>query len=163
MEKGVGRGFFVTAASNSPNLVQFAAKAVMAMSRRIGPEATLRQLCKDSRSDLAIIEIEEMRHVLIENINLMASKPTNAAQAFAIDYIAFQQDWCDQMMATQHIPVKVILAKEDPTIDVSAIPQYQEAFPWIDFEIVENAGLALMYQRYQQLIPLMAEAAKRAL
>lgn len=161
--KGRWQRFFVTAACNSPSLAQFAAKAVMAMSRRIGPEAMLYQLCKESPADLAIIEREEMRQVLVENLNLMASKSTNAGQAFAMDYIAFQQDWSDCMMATQHIPVKMFIASEDPTNDIGALPQYRKAFPWVEFEIVENAGLALMYQKPQKLISLMAEAAKRAI
>lgn len=161
---GAGRWqkFFVSAARNSPHLVRFASKAVMAMCKRIGPEAMLRQLCKDSPSDLALLETEEMKQVLVANISLMAGKSTNAARAFAMEYIAFQQDWSDRIVATRHIPVKIFLAQEDPTIDLSSIPKLQEAYPWMKFEVVRKAGLALIYQKPEKLIPLMAEAAKRA-
>lgn len=161
---GTGRWqrFFVSTARNSPHLVQFASRAVMAMCKRIGPEPMLRQLCKDSPSDLALLETEEMKQILVANISLMAGKSTNAARAFAMEYIAFQEDWSDRMMATRHIRVQIILAEEDPTFDLSTIPKFQEAYPWIEIEVVRNAGLALMYQEPEKLIPLMAEAAKRA-
>lgn len=161
---GAGRWqkFFVSTARNAPHLVRFASKAVMAMCKRIGPEAMLRQLCKDSPSDLALLETEEMKQVLVANIRLMAGESTNAARAFAMEYIAFQEDWSDRVLATRHIPVQIFLAEEDPTIDISLIPKLQEAYPWMKFEVVPNAGLALIYQKPERLIPLMAEAAKRA-
>ena len=64
-------------------------------------------------------------------------------------------------MTTRHIPVRIFLAEVDPTIDLSAMPKLQAAYPWIEFEIVRNAGLALMFQKPEKLIPLMAEAANR--
>lgn len=161
---GAGRWqkFFVSTARNSPHLVRFASKAVMAMCKRIGPEAMLRQLCKDSPADLALLEREEMKQILVANIRLMAGEATNAARAFAMEYIAFQEDWSDSVVATRHIPVQIFLAEEDPTVDIGSIPKLQEAYPWMEFEVVPNAGLALIYQKPEKLIPLMAEAAKRA-
>lgn len=161
---GAGRWqrFFVSTARNSPHLVQFASKAVMAMCKRIGPQAMLRQLCKDSPSDLALLETEEMRQVLVANISLMAGKSTNAARAFAREYIAFQEDWSDRVMASRDMRVQIFLAQEDPTIDLGSLPKLQEAYPWMEFEVLSNAGLALIYQKPEKLIPLMAEAAKRA-
>jgi DNA-binding CsgD family transcriptional regulator/pimeloyl-ACP methyl ester carboxylesterase len=161
---GAGRWqrFFVTTARNSPHLAQFASHAVMAMCKRIGPDAMLRQLCKDSPADLALLENEEIRRVLAANLSLMAGKSTNAARAFAMEYIAFQADWSDLVMATRPIPVQLFLAQEDPTIDLNAIPKFQQSYPWIAFEVVQDAGLALTFQHPEKLIPLMAKAASRA-
>ncbi|MFK7791542.1 MAG: LuxR C-terminal-related transcriptional regulator [Devosiaceae bacterium] len=161
---GAGRWqkFFVTTARNSPHLVQFASKAVMAMCKRIGPEAMLRQLCKESPCDVALLETEEKRQVLVANISLMAGKTTNAASAFAKEYIAFQEDWSDRVMATRDMRVQIFIAQEDPTIDLSSLPQLQEAYPWMEFEVVPDAGLALIFQKPEKLIALMAQAAKRA-
>lgn len=160
--EGRWQRFFVSMAQKAPHMVQFASKALMAMSRRIGPEAMLRQLCKDSPADLALLNIEEMKQILVANINLMASESTNAAGAFAMEYIAFQEDWSDRVMTTQTMPVQIFLADEDPTVDLTAIPKLQEAYPWINIEVVQNAGLALIYQQFDVLIPLMADAAKSA-
>ncbi|MHA7852848.1 bifunctional helix-turn-helix transcriptional regulator/alpha/beta hydrolase [Roseovarius sp.] len=162
---GVGRWqrFFVSTARDAPHLAQFASRAVMAMSRKIGPEAMLRTLCKHSPADLALLDNEEMKQVLVANISLMSGKSTNAARAFAMEYIAFQEDWTDLVRATQQIPVQLFLAEEDPTIDLGAIPAFQNAYPWIGFEVVNGAGLALTFQKAEKLIPLIAEAAKRAI
>lgn len=160
---GTGRWqrFFVSTARHAPHMAQFASRALMAMSKRIGPEAMLRQLCKDSQSDTALLENEEMRQILVANISLMAGKSTNAARAFAMEYIAFHEGWSDLMTATRQIPTQIVIAEEDPTVDLSMIPNLQEAYPWIGFEIVSGAGLALIYQKPEKLISLMAETAKR--
>ena len=134
----------------------------MAMCKQIGPEAMLRQLCKDSLSDLALLEVDEMKQVLVANISLMAGKSTNAARAFAMEYIAFQKDWSGQVMATRHIPVRIFLAEEDPTMDLSALPKLKTIYPWIEFDVMAQAGLALMFQKYNELVPVIAEAAARA-
>ena len=165
-ENVVGKGrwqqFFVATARNAPGLVEFASKAVMAMCKRIGPEAMLRQLCKDSTADLALLEDDGVRAVLEANVSLMAGKDTNAARAFAKEFIAFQIDRSLEIAATQAVPVQVFLADEDPTFDLSAIPALQTAYPWMAFEVLHNAGLALMYQAPERLIAEMAKAAKGA-
>lgn len=160
--EGRWQGFFVSMAQKAPHMVQFASRALMAMSRRIGPEAMLRQLCRDSPSDLALLENEEMKQILVANINLMAAKSTNAAGAFAREYIAFQEDWSDRVMATSNIPVQIFIAEEDPTVDLDSIPRLRRAYPWIEINVLKNAGLALIYQKPEKLIPLMAQAAKNA-
>jgi len=160
--EGRWQGFFVSMAQKAPHMVQFASRALMAMSRRIGPEAMLRQLCRDSPSDLALLENEEMKQILVANINLMAAKSTNAAGAFAREYIAFQEDWSDRVLATSNIPVQIFIAEEDPTVDLDSIPRLRRAYPWIEIEVLKNAGLALVYQKPEMLIPLMAQAAKNA-
>lgn len=160
--EGRWQRFFVSMAQKAPNMVQFASKALMAMSRRIGPESMLRQLCKDSPADLALLETEETKQVLIANINMMAAKSTNAAGAFAMEYTAFQVDWSDRVLATKNMPVQIFLATEDPTVDLDSVPKLRAVYPWINIEVLENAGLALMYQRSEMLIPLMAKAAMSA-
>jgi pimeloyl-ACP methyl ester carboxylesterase len=159
---GLWQKFFVSAAQKSPHLVDFASSAVMAMSKRIGPEAMLRKLCKDSPADLALLETDEFKQVLVANIELMAGKSANSARAFAREYSAFQQDWSDRVPATAHIPVRVFLAEEDPTVDLAALPMLKAAYPWMQVDVLANAGLALVFQHPETLIPIMAEAARRA-
>ncbi|KMW59880.1 Transcriptional regulator, LuxR family/hydrolase, alpha/beta fold family [Candidatus Rhodobacter oscarellae] len=157
---GQWQRFFVWAARHNPGLARFAAKAVMMMAKRIGPEAMLRKLCQDSPADLMLLETDEVRQILVANLELMAGPSTNAAQAFAMEYVAFHADWSHLMQRMRHIPVRVYIAEQDPTIDINAISALRTAYPWMHFEIVPNAGLALMYQQHDKLIPILAEAAR---
>lgn len=91
----------------------------------------------------------------------MAEKSTNAAGAVAMECTAFQVDWSDRVIATQNIPVQIFLAEKDPTVDVGAVPKLREAYPWIKIDVLQNTGLALIYQKPEKFILLMAEAAKR--
>jgi len=36
------------------------------------------------------------------------------------------------------------------------------AYPWMQVDVLANAGLALVFQHPETLIPIMAEAARRA-
>ncbi|MFK7877574.1 MAG: LuxR C-terminal-related transcriptional regulator [Paracoccaceae bacterium] len=154
--------FFVWTARHNPKLVHFASKAVMMMSKRIGSKAMLMQICKDSPADLALLELDDVKIVLIANLDLMAGPSSHAARAFAMEYIAFHQDWSGLMKNMRQIPIHIYTAEQDPTINLSELEKLRPAYPWITFEVVPNAGLALMYQAPTLLIPALAEAAKRA-
>lgn len=153
--------FFASTARHAPQMAEFASKALMSMCKRIGPSAMLYKLCKDSPADLALLKNEEMCQILEANIGLMAGDTSNAARAFAMEFIAFHQDWSGRMETIRDIPVKIIIAHEDPTIDLSLIPKIEAAYPWIDVEIVPEAGLALVYQKPEKIISLMSESARR--
>ena len=160
--EGAGRWqrFFVWTARHNPRLIEFASNALMMMTKRIGAEAMLHKLCKDSPADLALLEATEIKQILIANLDLMAGPTTNAGRAFAMEYTAFHTDWSPLMESMRHIPVQIFIAAEDPTIDIFAIGELRGAYPWIKFEIIPNAGLALIYQEPTKLISVLAEAAK---
>lgn len=162
--EGSGRWqrFFVWAARYNPRLVEFASQAVMMMAKRIGPEAMLLKLCKDSPADLALLEIPEVKQILMANLELMAGPTTNAARAFAMEYSAFHTDWSHLMHSMRPIPVQIYIAEEDPTIGINALDELREAYPWIKFEVIPNTGLALIYQEPEKLISILAEVAKLA-
>lgn len=162
--EGAGRWqkFFVWTAKHNPKLTQYSANAVMAMSRRIGAEAMLQRLCKDSPADLAILNDPQAKKVLEANIGYMSGKTTNAGQAFAKEYIAFQDDWSAHVLATKDIPVEIFIANEDPTVNPAEVSKLQEAYPWMEFEILQDTGLALMYQKPELLIGKMADYALQA-
>lgn len=154
--------FFVSAARYNPGLLAFASNAVFAMSRRIDHETMLRRLCKDSPADLAVIDIPDIREALVANVAFMAKGSPNIGRAFAMEFLAFQADWSADVAAAQKVPFQSFVAREDPTIDLKQLPMLQRAYPWITFETVENAGLALMFQHYRQLVPFFAAAAMAA-
>ena len=160
---GAWQRFFVSIASKAPQLAEFAAAAVMTMSRRIGPQAMLQKLCKDSAADTALLADPIVAPVLEANIALMSEKTSFSARAFSREYIAFQTDWSGLVADARQVPTRVVLATEDPTFDRAILPKLSAAYPWIPFETVENAGLALLYEQYQDLIPIMGKAARSAL
>lgn len=162
--EGAGRWqrFFVWTARHNPKLVEFASNAVMMMTKRIGSDAMLHKICKDSPADLALLEVTEIKQILIANLELMAGPSTNAARAFAMEYTAFHTDWSHLMQSLRHVPAQIFIAEEDPTIDIFALGELRSAYPWIKFEVIPNTGLALIYQEPKKLISILAEAAKSA-
>ena len=156
---GAWQRFFMSTAKFAPQLVHFGSKAAVAMGKRMGMEAMHRKLCKDSPADLALLDDEEIRPVVLNNSSMVASPDTNAAQAFAMEYIAIEQDWSEKMLAIRDTPTRILFAEQDPTVDLQFTEQIRAAYPWIDLQVIEGTGQFLIFQKYQDLIPLMAQAA----
>lgn len=157
---GAWQKFFVAAACKAPKVTEFAASAVMAMSRRIGPKAMLQSLCKESAADLALLTVPEVAVVLEANIALMSDKSSASARAFANEYVAFQSNWSQSVPGNGDVPTRIIIADQDPTFDLAQLPKLAAAYPGIRFEVQKDAGLALLYQHYEHLIPKLAFAAQ---
>ena len=160
--RGRWQQFFVSAARNNPQLLTFASNAVMAMSRRVSPETMLTRLCKDSPADLEVLQTPDIREALIANIEMMAHGSPHIGPAFAREYLAFESDQSAEIACTKTLPIKIIIADQDPTIDLRQVPLLEAAYPWMSFEIIQNAGLALLFQNYPSFVPVFADAAARA-
>ena len=156
---GAWQRFFMSTAKFAPQLVHFGSKAAVAMGKRMGMEVMHRKLCKDSPADLALLEDDEIRPVVLHNSSMVASPDTNAAQAFAMEYIAIEEDWSERMYAVQDTPIRILFGEQDPTIDLTYVEHIRTAYPWIDLQVIEGTGQFLIFQKYQDLIPLFAKAA----
>lgn len=158
---GSWQRYFMSTAKYAPKLVHFGAKAGVAMGKRIGLEAMYKQVCKNSPTDLAMLDIDEMRAVLLANNSLVVGKDTDVSQAFAMEYIAMETDWSAKLIATRETPIQILLGEEDPTVDPASVPQIRAAYPWIDVKVVPGTGQTLLFQKYRDLIPIFAQAARR--
>ncbi|MEP6067724.1 MAG: LuxR C-terminal-related transcriptional regulator [Paracoccaceae bacterium] len=158
--RGAWQKFFVGAARKAPKVTEFAATATMAMARRIGAKSMLRSLCKDSTADLALLEDPDVSSVLEANIALMSDKSSSSARAFANEFVAFQGDWSDLVQVARAIPTKIFIADQDPTFDLDLLPELETAHPEFEYQVLRQAGLALTYQHFKTLIPILAVAAR---
>lgn len=154
--------FFLSTAKHAPHLLTFTAKAVMAMGRRVGMVEFFRQMMKDSPADVAMIDDPDIYPVLKAIGDLISSEHSNIAQAYTMELLAAEQDWSHLMIAAKHTPTWFVNGLDDPSLDATSIAQYREHYPWIDIEVVPKGGQFTLYQRYNDLIPRIAKAAKAA-
>ena len=63
------------------------------------------------------------------------------------------------MHQTQHVPAWYVSGIQDPLGDPATVAAYRETFPWIDIDVLEGAGQLLFFQKFQELIPRIAESA----
>ena len=156
--------FFLSTAKHSPSLLDFTAKAAFALARRIGPRAMFTNMNKGSEADHRLMSdpvTQPIMHMAASEI--LFTDESDAAQAFAMETLATEADWSDRMHAAKDTPIWAINGAQDPAVDMSTIAEYREAYPWITFEVVDDAGQMLMFQKYEMLIPRLAQAARRAL
>jgi len=132
------------------------------MARRVGLVEMFRQLNHSSPADLAMLNDEELLKVLVANAELVAGKNTNVAQAYAMELLQTESDWSEIMMAAQETKTWFISGAEDPAADMATIAEYRENYPWVEIEVIQDAGQLLIYQHHEMVIPRLAEAAKRA-
>ncbi len=154
--------FFLSTAKHAPHLLNFTSKAAVAMAKRIGVEEMFRQMNHGSPSDMALLQDKAAHKVLFANADLVAGKDTNISQAYAMELLATERDWTDILLAAKGTPTWFVNGGEDPSSDMATIAEYREAYPWIEIEVIPNAGQLLIYQHYGTVLPKLAAAAKRA-
>lgn len=154
--------FFLSTAKHAPHLLKFTAKAAIAMCKRIGVTEMYHHMNKSSAADMALIEDPHTHAVLIANAELSASATTDISQAYAMELLVSERPWSELMHQAKHIKTWFINGIEDPSTDTATIAEYREAYPWIDIEVMQNAGQMLIYSKFKEVIPRIAEAAKAA-
>lgn len=154
--------FFLSTAKHAPHLLSFTAKAAMAMARRIGVVAMFQHMQKDSPPDMALYDNKPLVAVMTANAELVAGKTTLAAQAYTMELLASEAPWDHLLIQAKDIPIRFINAAQDPAIDVATVAQFRDKYPWIDIEVIPDAGQMLIYQKFRDVIPILAEAAKAA-
>lgn len=154
--------YFLSTAKHAPHLLHFSAKAAVAMAKRVGPVEFFRQVNQSSTADQALLKDPELLKVLIANGELVVGKTTNLARAYAMELLVAEADWTDIVVAAKPTPTWFVNGGEDPASDIATIAECREAFPWIDIEVIANAGQMLIFQHFESVIPKLAAAARRA-
>ena len=154
--------FFLSTAKHAPHLLKFTTKAAVAMTKRIGVEEMFRQMNCRSDADMALFQDEELVRVMSANAQLVAGKDTNVAQAYTMEIIETESDWSHLMLNCTDTKIRFINGGQDPAVDVATIAEYRDVYPWIDIEVIPDAGQMLIYQHYENLIPRIADAAMSA-
>lgn len=154
--------FFLSTAKHAPHLLTFTAKAVFSMARRLGAEGMFRQINQRSSADIGLAEDLTLRPVLLANADLIVGKNTNPVQAYTSEILATEEDWSELMHNCAGTKMWCVNGAQDPATDVATIAEYREAYPWIDIEVIPEAGQLLIFQHYADLIPRIATAARAA-
>ncbi len=117
---------------------------------------------KGSPADMALLKDPETLPILVANGELLASKTSNVAQFFAMGILQTERDWSDLILDAKATPTWFVNGIEDPTLDMATIAEYRETYPWIDIEVVPDAGQLMLYKHFENLIPRLANAAQNA-
>ena len=116
---------------------------------------------KGSAADLSVVANKELAATLLEASKLAVDDDTHAAFAYARELLETESDWADRVEVARSTPTWFVSGLQDPLGDAATIAAYRERFPWINIEVVEDAGQLLFFQQYKNLIPRFAEATQR--
>lgn len=155
--------FFLSTAKHAPHLLKFTAKAAVALAKRIGLTEMFRQMNQRSAADMALLDVDDLRPVLLANAELVAGKTSDVSQAYTMEILATEADWSGLMRKCSDIKTWFVNGAEDPATDIATIAEYREAYPWIEVEVIADAGQLLIFQHFEDLIPRIAKAAKSSL
>lgn len=153
--------FFLSNARYAPHLLYFTSKAGFTLARKLGREKMFQTIHKGSPADLSVIYNAELAPTLLEASKLAVDEDTHAAFAYARELLETESDWSERVEAARNTPVWFVNGLQDPLGDAATIAAYRERFPWINIEVVEDAGQLLFFQKYRDLIPRFSEAASR--
>ncbi|OJI94493.1 hypothetical protein LY10_01468 [Planktotalea frisia] len=159
---GAWHRFFTSTARHAPHLLHFTIKAAMSLSRRVGVKTMYFKTQQGSPADMELDKDQALVDVLVSNCELLMGKERDGAQAYVMEMLACESPWADLLRATQKTKTWFVNGVEDPVVDVATVAEYREAYPWIEIEVVQNAGQMLLYQHFEMLLPRVAKAAHEA-
>lgn len=151
--------FLLSTARHAPHLVYFAAKAAFTLARKIGRDQMFRNVHRHSPSDLALLEDPNIFPTLLESSTISLSDDKHAAFAYAKELFENETDWSELVQPPLAVPAWFVSGMQDPLGDPVTIASYREAYPWIEIEVIEDAGQLLFFQQFEYLIPRIAESA----
>jgi DNA-binding NarL/FixJ family response regulator/pimeloyl-ACP methyl ester carboxylesterase len=154
--------FFLSTAKHAPHLLKFTSKAGVALAKRIGPLEMFRQMNQRSQADVAMLDDPHLVQVLTANAELVVGKTTDISQVYAMEILVSEVDWTEIILKAKGTPTWFINGADDPATDMPTIAEYRETYPWIEIDVIANAGQMLIYQHYDTVIPRLAAAAKQA-
>lgn len=162
-QMGKWHRFFLSTAKHSPHLLYFTTKAAFSLARKVGVMQMFQNLNSRSAADTGISRFPELAAIMEKAASeLIAGENADAAQAYAMEVLTTETDWSDRMLAAKDVPIWSVNGNEDPALSMSTIEEYKELYPWMTFEVIQNAGQMLMFQHPALLIPRIAAAAQRA-
>lgn len=152
--------FLLSNARYAPHLLYFTTKAAFALARKVGREKMFLNIHRDSPADLSVANDPELAPTLLEASRLTIDDDTHAAFAYAHELLETESDWSERVEAARDTPIRFVSGLQDPLGDAATVAAYRDRFPWIDIDVVEDAGQLLFFQKYRDLVPDFARAAQ---
>ncbi|MCR5856676.1 alpha/beta fold hydrolase [Mesorhizobium sp. J428] len=135
----------------APRLMHFILKAGFALARRMGKDAFFRRINAGSPADLAAFDDPEIREAILVGSTVSLSPDHSAHEAVARECIDSEIDWSDRLR-TCTVPIRLLQGADDPQAHPDTVREWQQSFPNLDIEIVEDAGQLLFFQHWRRVL-----------
>ncbi|ARE38845.1 Transcriptional regulator, LuxR family/hydrolase, alpha/beta fold family [Rhodovulum sp. P5] len=151
--------FVVGTARYTPSLIPLVARGGFHFAARIGREEFVRQVYGSSRPDVAVMADATAREAILTGTRVAVSPRHLAHRAYAQEMCEFARgDWKRAVQATRDtIPVRFINGATDPIAPPETVAEFREDYPWITFEVHEDAGQFIFFSHWSRLFPALAD------
>ncbi len=162
-QMGKWQRFFLSTGKHSPHLLDFTTRAAFSLGRKIGAQAMFATMNKRSAADFRLSQDQTTFPIMAQAAEeLLYGENTDASQAYVMEVLVSEADWSDRLHAAKAVPICSLNGAQDPSLDMSVIAAYREQYPWMSFEVFEDAGQMLIFQKPDLIIPRLAASAHAA-
>lgn len=149
--------FVVGTAHYTPALIPLVARGGFHYAARIGREEFVRQVYGDSPPDVRVLNDAAARDSILTGTRIALSPRHLAHRAYAQEMREFALgDWKSAVEATRnHLPVHFVNGATDPIAPPDTVQEFREDYPWIAFEMHEDAGQFIFFSHWQRLFPAL--------
>jgi len=153
--------FVVGTARYTPSLIPLVVRGGFNFAARIGREEFVRQVYGSSPPDLAVMNDPAAREAILAGTRVAVSPRHLAYRAYAQEMREFARgEWKPAVEATRNrLPVYFINGTTDPIAPPETVEEFREDYPWITFELHEDAGQFVFYSHWPRLFAALAETA----
>ena len=145
------------AARFTPRVFPFFIKAGFHFAKRLGKRGFLEVVYADSPGDMATISDPEALEALVVGSEVALGHGTSAHRAFALHVIAYAgEPWADRLRALEgRLPVHALQGVDDPFCRPETLTEMRAAYPWMDIDLIENAGELLLFSHWRRAFALL--------
>ncbi|RAP41918.1 hypothetical protein BYZ73_08180 [Rhodovulum viride] len=157
--------FVVGTAHYTPALIPLVARAGFHYAARIGREDFVRQVYGDSPPDLRVMADAATREVILAGTRVALSPRHLAHRAYAQEMREFARgDWTEAVEAVRNrrLPVRFVNGTTDPIAPPETVQEFREDYPWIDFELHDDAGQFIFFSHWPRLFHALESLPGRA-
>ncbi|SOC03318.1 LuxR C-terminal-related transcriptional regulator [Rhodobacter maris] len=145
--------FVVGTAHYTPALIPLVAQGGFHFAARIGREEFVRQVYAGSPPDVALLTEPEARAAILDGTRVALSPRHLAHRAYALEMQAFARgEWQKAVAALRgRLPVVFVNGATDPIAPPATIAEFRADYPWITFELLQDAGQFVFFRHWGRL------------
>ncbi|MFD2173230.1 helix-turn-helix transcriptional regulator [Rhodobacter lacus] len=151
--------FVVGSAHYTPVLLPLVAQGGFHFAARIGREEFVRRVYAGSPPDVALLADPSAREAILDGTRVALSPRHLAHRAYALEMRAFARGaWARAVTALRdRLPVVFVNGATDPIAPPPTIAEFRADYPWITFELHEDAGQFVFFRHWARLFVHLAE------
>jgi DNA-binding CsgD family transcriptional regulator/pimeloyl-ACP methyl ester carboxylesterase len=148
--------FINGAARYTPGVLPFLLQAGFHLARKYGRRNFLEAIYGSSPGDMAVVADPEALEAMMVGSEVFLGPGVPAYRAFDHVVAYSREPWAERLRALEgRLPVHALQGADDPYCPPETLAEMRAAYPWIEVEVIDDAGELLIFSHWRRAFALI--------